>query len=87
MNKIYLFLFILLLGVTSSFAQTDINSFNAVGGGFSTTYLTDYQCLGINPANLGWKNDEHHFSLGLLETGISLYTKCPYQVPGNARPV
>ena len=82
MNKIYLFLFILLLGVTSSFAQTDINSFNAVGGGFSTTYLTDYQCLGINPANLGWKNDEHHFSLGLLETGISLYTNAltKYQV-------
>jgi hypothetical protein len=75
MYKFYLSLLILLLfGFTAGFAQTDINSFNAVGGGYSTTYLTDYQCLGINPANLGWTNDGHHFNLGLLETGVNLYT-------------
>jgi hypothetical protein len=55
MYKLCSFLFLLLLtGPLSGYAQTDINSFNAVGGGFSTTYLNDYQCLGINPANLGW---------------------------------
>jgi hypothetical protein len=48
------FIIVLLFGLTAGFAQTDINSFNAVGGGYSTTYLSDYQCLGINLANPGW---------------------------------
>jgi hypothetical protein len=83
MNKFYLsFLIILFFGLTTGVAQTDINSYNAAGGGYSTTYLSDYQCLGINPANLGWTYDQHHFYLGVMETGLSLYTNAltKYQV-------
>jgi hypothetical protein len=75
MNKFYVFLLLsLVFGTMSGRAQIDINSYNAVGGGYATTYLADYQCLGINPANIGWTNDNHSFNLGFLETGVSLYT-------------
>ncbi|MBL4654430.1 MAG: hypothetical protein JKY33_01225, partial [Bacteroidia bacterium] len=35
-------------------AQVEMSVFNSTGrGGVTTTFATDYQCLGINPANLG----------------------------------
>ncbi|MCX6249596.1 MAG: DUF5723 family protein [Bacteroidetes bacterium] len=75
MNKFYIFVFISwFCSLPAVYSQTEINSFNAIGGGYSTTFLADYQCLGINPANLGWVNDKHHLTLGFLETGVSLYT-------------
>jgi len=57
------------------FSQTEISSFNATGGGYSTTYLTDYQCLGVNPANLGWTRNDHTMNLGFFETAVSLYSE------------
>jgi hypothetical protein len=74
MKKIYLLILICHLGLMSSFAQTEINSFNTTGRGYSTSVLSDYQCLGINPANLGWSVDNHAIGLGIGETGLTLYT-------------
>ncbi|HRY34155.1 MAG TPA: DUF5723 family protein [Bacteroidales bacterium] len=72
--KQVLTLFSLVLLSVSLTAQTDINVFNATGGGYSVTRLTDYQCLGINPANLGWTWSDNSMNLGLFETGLSIHT-------------
>ena len=68
-----LFVFFFLFGFLS--AQTEISSFNATGGGYSTTYLTDYQCLGVNPANLGWTRNQHSVNLGFFEFAASMYSE------------
>jgi hypothetical protein len=57
-----------------AYPQTAINIFNTTGGGYSTSVVSDYQCLGINPANLGWSWDDHMINIGLLETGLAIYT-------------
>ncbi len=44
---------LLLLGSTVARAQTDGFLFNYMGMGASTALVTDYQTIGINPANLG----------------------------------
>lgn len=56
-------------------AQTEISAFTATGSGYSTSSITDYQCLGINPANLGWRWNSHAINLGFLETGLSVYSE------------
>lgn len=56
-------------------AQTEISAFNATGGGYSATSLTDYQCLGVNPANLGWTRNDHKMNLGLMEGTVYLYSE------------
>lgn len=74
MKKIYtilLFFLVTMFGYT----QTEISSFNATGGGYATTFLTDYQCLGINPANLGWKWNGNTMNLGFLEFSGNIYAQ------------
>lgn len=69
--------FILLSIVTSVMlnAQLEQSSFGATGrGGTATSFVTDYQALGINPANLGFQTD-YAFSLGLAEVGYGFYSK------------
>lgn len=56
-------------------AQTELSAFNATGSGYSTASLTDYQCLGINPANLGWKHNDHKMNLGFFEFAGSIYSE------------
>ena len=57
----------------STKAQSEISNFTATGSGLAMTLSTDYQCLGINPSNLGWDNVKKvHF--GLLEGGYSIYS-------------
>ncbi len=74
MKKILLSLLtIMLSGIVV--AQTELSSFNATGSGYSTTSLTDYQCLGINPANLGWKRNNQTMNLGFLEFAGSVYSE------------
>ena len=46
-------------------AQTQLTAFNATGAGYATTRVSDYQSLGINPANLGWMQSKINF--GMLE--------------------
>ncbi|NVO01775.1 MAG: hypothetical protein HXX09_03660 [Bacteroidetes bacterium] len=56
-------------------AQKEISSFSATGSGVATAFLSDYQCLGVNPANLGWqRNPVAPIHLSLLEGGASVYS-------------
>jgi hypothetical protein len=59
-------------------AQTEGAAWTATGrGGVATTFVTDYQAAGINPANLGWNSifEDKHFTLGMLEGSYSLYSE------------
>mgnify|MGYP001022595973 FL=1 len=37
--------------------------------------VSDYQCLGINPANLGWNTDNHRWHIGMGGIGMALYSE------------
>ena len=49
-----LFLWIFTFAQVGLYAQTQGIVYTAVGKGVATTFLTDYQCLGINTSALGW---------------------------------
>lgn len=68
-------LLILICAFLSSNAQIDVASFTVTGAGYSTAVVTDYQCLGINPANLGWKRNDFNFSVGAGEAGFTIYSE------------
>ncbi|MFN3939956.1 MAG: hypothetical protein ACK4IY_05175, partial [Chitinophagales bacterium] len=56
-------------------AQTEGSGFNNTGrGGTATTFATDYQALGINPANISF-DSSHSVTFGLVETGLSFYSE------------
>ncbi|MDA9261744.1 DUF5723 family protein [Flavobacteriales bacterium] len=69
--------FLLLLTSTLVLGQGEGSVFNSTGRGVSTTFATDYQALGINPANLGWSKEFKGKTLafGLGETGFSASSK------------
>ena len=73
--KKFTFVFLILLAANFLFAQTEISSFNATGSAYSTSYLTDYQCLGVNPANLGWTRNNHTMNIGFFEFAGSIYAE------------
>ena len=73
--KKLLLICVLAIVSTQLLAQTEISAFNATGAGYSTTYLTDYQCLGVNPANLGWTRNNHTMNIGFFEFSGSIYTE------------
>ncbi len=75
MKKLLLFSAIFALPAGVLFAQTEISAFSATGGAYNTTFLTDYQCLGVNPANLGWTRNDHKINLGLFELTASIYSE------------
>ncbi|MBC7862583.1 MAG: hypothetical protein IAF38_06370 [Bacteroidia bacterium] len=58
-------------------AQTELSSFTNTGHGGATTFATDYQCTGINPANLGWawKYDTRKCALGFNEMTASIHSE------------
>ena len=60
---------------TTAFSQLEYGAFNATGSAYSVSSLTDYQSLGVNPANLGWKRNSNSFNLGFLELGASIYSE------------
>lgn len=66
-------LFALTFGSISLFAQYELSSFTSTGRGGATTFATDYQAIGINPANLGWqyKFDDKTAAFGLNEITFS----------------
>ncbi len=74
MKKIFTII-LFFLSVSVGYSQMEISAFNATGGGYSTTFLTDYQCIGVNPANLGWTWNENSMNLGVLETAIGIYSE------------
>src|SRR6478735_4513995 len=75
MRKIYL-PFLLLMVTYVAQAQIELSNFNATGrAGVSTTMNTDYQCVGINPANLGLKRryETKHVTFGIAEFATNAY--------------
>ncbi|MBK7036245.1 MAG: hypothetical protein IPH42_07860 [Bacteroidetes bacterium] len=74
MRKNLLFVCLLISIGASAFAQVEGSSFSATGrGGTATSFVTDYQAIGINPANLGFDTD-FHIALGIGEFGYGFYS-------------
>jgi hypothetical protein len=73
MKKILVISFILFLSYAVS-AQKELSSFSATGSGVATAFLSDYQCLGINPANLGWNRTQAPFHISIAEAGASVFS-------------
>lgn len=61
---------------TGLLAQTAIDPFCSSGRAAATTFVTDYQAIGINPANLGWGSrwPDKKVALGLAELSLSAYS-------------
>ncbi|MCH8319173.1 MAG: hypothetical protein IIA88_11885 [Bacteroidetes bacterium] len=60
------------------YPQSEMTVFSATGrAGVATTFVTDYQTIGINPANLGMGPEFEftHFNLGVSELAFSIYSK------------
>lgn len=74
----YRFLLLLCVFVLSffTFSQTQGVAYTAVGKGVATTFLTDYQCLGVNTSALGWGTgyEKKKFTLGSSEFGFGIYS-------------
>ncbi len=66
----------LLIGSNLSvLAQNEFIAYPATGKGVSSTFTTDYHCLGINPANLGWKQyEDKSVTMGSSEFGMSIHS-------------
>ena len=78
MNSMKKQLFIVLSVLTSTItAQHEFSSFTATGRGGATSFVTDYQAVGINPANLGWagKYEDKNFTMGLSEFSYSIHSE------------
>jgi hypothetical protein len=76
--KIYIQLaaaFFLIILSGKLFSQTQSGAFTVTGAGYSTAVVTDYQCVGLNPANLGWKRNNHLMNVGIGEGSISIYSE------------
>jgi hypothetical protein len=56
-------------------SQTQSGPFTVTGAGYSTAVVTDYQCVGLNPANLGWKRNSNLMNFGAGEGTISIYSE------------
>ena len=73
MNKFLLGLFALFFSIQLS-AQIEGAAFTETGRGAATAFVTDYQALGVNPANLGFGNEfNKKFTLGFFQVGASNY--------------
>lgn len=58
----------------SVFAQVDMGLPVATGkGGASNGIVYDWECIGINPSNLGWEKN-HRFSISTMIFGISVHS-------------
>lgn len=74
MNKLLTFLALILS--TAVFSQNEYIAYPATGKGVSTAFVSDYHCLGINPANLGWKKyEKKSVAMGTSEFGLSIYSE------------
>lgn len=61
----------------SANAQYEMSSFTSTGRGGATSFVTDYQAVGINPANLGWEAEfeDKKFTMGFNEISLSLHSE------------
>lgn len=58
---------------TQALAQAEGSAFTVTGNGLTSTLSNDYQCLGLNPANLGIIRDKQ-VHIGLLEVGAGIFS-------------
>lgn len=75
MKKIILIAFLYCCSF-AAFSQAELSVYSATGrAGVATTFATDYQAIGINPANLGYgrTNEGKKFTLGLFEIAANVY--------------
>jgi hypothetical protein len=70
-----LILLVFVLYYISLTAQTELNAFTSTGSGYATPTITDYESLGINPANLGWTRNDNSMNIGFFEFGGSIYSE------------
>lgn len=63
-------------GMHAAIAQTETSAFTLTGHGVATPFARDYQCLGINPANLDLPSgyEGKRFTLGFMELGVSVFS-------------
>jgi hypothetical protein len=64
-----------LISINTLYSQSISNGFSVSGTGYSSAILTDYQCVGLNPANLGWKRNEHLINFGIGQTNFAVYSE------------
>ncbi len=85
MKKIILFFIVTLVYPVYSFAQIDLSLPVATArGGAVTAVVTDWEAIGINPSNLGWKSN-HKFSVSILNVGLSIQSSAlDFQTIKNA---
>lgn len=64
------------ISLANAYGQYEMSSFTSTGRGGATSFVTDYQAVGINPANLGWdaEFEDKHFTMGLTELTFSLHS-------------
>jgi hypothetical protein len=76
MKKIF-FLGALAFSISNLSAQIEGSSFTSTGHAGATSFATDYQAVGINPANLGWtmKFEDKKIALGLNEFTFSIHSQ------------
>ncbi|HSZ71178.1 MAG TPA: DUF5723 family protein [Cytophagaceae bacterium] len=67
--------FSLLFSHTTLYAQIESSAYSATGrAGVGTTMLTDYQALGVNPANIAIRYSEHkNLTVGFLEASGNVF--------------
>jgi hypothetical protein len=67
---------LLCFGAFQLTAQYEFSTFTNTGHGGATTFATDYQATGINPANLGWdfRYSKYHFAMGFNEFTGSVHS-------------
>lgn len=74
MKKLTLALISLTFLSTQIFAQQEGSAFTETGRGAANAFVTDYQALGINPANIAFGNEYNKkFTLGFFQAGFSNY--------------
>ena len=76
MGNRYLLHGLALIAATPMMAQTEMSVFSSTGRADATTFVTDYQAIGINPANLGWagRYPKKKVFIGLAESSFSAYS-------------
>lgn len=76
MNRVIIAMLALLCATSSTFSQTENSAFSITGHGLGTTFSTDYQAIGINPANLDIASqfEGRRYTLGFSEIGASFYS-------------
>ncbi|MDD5570061.1 MAG: DUF5723 family protein [Bacteroidales bacterium] len=73
-KKIFVSAMVFFIAGTAS-AQFEMGAFTATGAAHSAAWISDYQCLGINPANLGWMKDDKKIAVSSMEFGASIYSE------------